>query len=123
MRSFIRRTLDMSGFELSACFEAGDGLEALEVLDREWVDIILTDINMPRLNGHELVARLAESGLTQTIPVIIVSTDATSVRMEKLKSLGAKGYLVKPFTPEALRQKIEAAIGVATEEEICETNL
>jgi two-component system, chemotaxis family, chemotaxis protein CheY len=112
MRSFIRRTLEASGFEAEDYFEASDGIEALDLLDREWVDIILTDINMPRLNGEEFVRRLAANGLTKALPVIVVSTDATTIRMEHLRELGVRGYLIKPFTPEALRELVEQALGV-----------
>lgn len=112
MRAFIRRTLEASGCEVSDYLEASDGIEALELLDREWVDIILTDINMPRLNGEEFVRRLAENGITQTLPIIVISTDATTARMDHLRGLGVRGYLIKPFTPEALREKIEQALEV-----------
>ncbi|HWF48828.1 MAG TPA: response regulator [Bryobacteraceae bacterium] len=112
MRAFIRRTLEASGFEAGDYFEASDGIEALDLLDREWVDIILTDINMPRLNGEEFVRRLAANGLTKTLPVIVVSTDATTTRMEHLRELGVRGYLIKPFTPEALRGLVEQALEV-----------
>lgn len=112
MRSFIRRTLEASGFEAGDYFEACDGIEALDLLDREWVDIILTDINMPRLNGEEFVRRLAANGLTKTLPIIVVSTDATTIRMEHLRELGVRGYLIKPFTPEALRELVEQALEV-----------
>jgi two-component system chemotaxis response regulator CheY len=112
MRSFIRRTLEASGFEVGDYLEACDGIEALELLDREWVDIILTDINMPRLNGEEFVRKLAENGITETLPIIVISTDATTARMEHLRELGVRGYLIKPFTPEALREKIEQELEV-----------
>src|SRR5579872_4580350 len=84
MRSFIKRVLVMSGIETEVVLEAGDGLEALDVLQREWVDVILTDINMPRMNGEEFVRKLAESGLTDSIPVVVISTDATCVRKHNL---------------------------------------
>lgn len=113
MRVFIRRVIKLSGLETTAVLEAGDGEEALALLDGEWVDVILTDINMPRMDGEEFVRRLAASGLTATIPVIVVSTDGTAVRMDHLMALGARGYVVKPFTPEALREEIERVIGVA----------
>jgi two-component system chemotaxis response regulator CheY len=112
MRSFIRRVLALSGIEAEVLLEAGDGAEALEVLDREWVDIILTDINMPRMTGEEFVQKLAESGLTSSIPVIVISTDATSVRKEHLCRLGARGYMGKPFQPEQLREEVERVLGV-----------
>ncbi|HLH04392.1 MAG TPA: response regulator [Bryobacteraceae bacterium] len=113
MRSFIKRVLDLSGIETESLLEAGDGAEALELLDREWVDVILTDINMPRMNGEEFVRRLSESGLTESLPVIVISTDATSVRKEHMTGLGARGYLGKPFQPEQLREEMERVLGVS----------
>lgn len=112
MRSFIKRALYRSGVEVSAHWEAGDGVEAMEVLEKERVDVILTDINMPRMNGEELVRHLAESELLKTVPVVVISTDATSARREHLTALGARGYLTKPFLPEVLREEIERVTGV-----------
>lgn len=112
MRNMIRRVIALSGLDAETVFEAGDGVEALDLVSREWVDVILTDINMPRMNGEELVRRLADAGVTATVPVIVVSTDATAPRQETLSQLGARGYLAKPFAPETLRDVIERAIGV-----------
>jgi two-component system, chemotaxis family, chemotaxis protein CheY len=112
MRAFIKRVMTLSGLEVSAHLEAGDGQEAIELLNREWVDVILTDINMPRMNGEEFVRKLSESGLLKTVPVVVVSTDATDARREHLTALGARGYLTKPFLPEALREEIERVTGV-----------
>ncbi len=112
MRAFIRRVLKMSGLEVETTLEAGDGLEALEVLDREWVDIVLSDINMPRMNGEEFIRKLSESGVTQSLPVIVISTDGTTVRKEAIARLGARGYLEKPFQPEQLREEIERVLEV-----------
>ena len=111
MRSLIRRVIEVSGLEAGAVFEASDGQEALELLEREWVDVILTDINMPRMNGEEFVRRLSESGLTRSIPIIVITTDGTEVRREHLQALGIRGYLVKPFHPEDLRDQIERVMG------------
>ena len=113
MRSMIRRVISLSGLDVSECLEAGDGVEALEMVAREWVDVILADINMPRMNGEELVRRLSEMGITTSVPVIVVSTDGTSLRRARLMKLGAKGYLVKPFAPEMLRDEVERVLGVA----------
>jgi two-component system chemotaxis response regulator CheY len=113
MRAFVRRVLDLSGLDAAPVFEAGDGQEALDLLEREWVDVVLTDINMPNMDGEELVAKLSERGLLDLITVIVISTDATASRMERLKRLGAHGYLSKPFQPETLRAEIERAMGAA----------
>src|SRR5580704_1771533 len=97
MRGFVRRVLDFSGLEVGAVFEAGNGLEALDLLSREWVDVILTDINMPQMDGETLVATLAQSASLASVPVIVISTDATTTRMDHLRALGVRGYLAKPF--------------------------
>jgi two-component system chemotaxis response regulator CheY len=113
MRSFIRRVMQISGFECGAYLEAGNGQEALEVLQREWVDLILTDLNMPGMNGEEFVRRLEQDECLRSVPVLIVSTDSTGQRIQQMLSLGAKGYLSKPFTPEALREELERVLGAA----------
>jgi two-component system chemotaxis response regulator CheY len=112
MRAFVRRVIELSGFELSHCFEAGDGEEALSVLRREWVDAILTDINMPGVDGEELLRRLAADEMLRSVPAIVISTDATENRIARLLSLGARGYVTKPFRPETLRSELERILGV-----------
>ena len=111
MRNFVRRVLDLSGFEASLCIEAANGAEALELLRAEWTDAILTDINMPIMDGEELIRKLAADPLLSTIPVIVISTDATEGRIQRLLSLGARGYVTKPFAPEELRQALERSLG------------
>ncbi|HUA63661.1 MAG TPA: response regulator [Verrucomicrobiae bacterium] len=115
MRSFVRRVMELSGFDLSNCFEAGDGAEALRLLGSEWVDAILTDINMPRMDGEELLRRLSGDELLRSIPAIVISTDATSTRIDRLTTLGAKGYITKPFLPEQLREVLERTLGAAND--------
>jgi two-component system, chemotaxis family, chemotaxis protein CheY len=112
MRSFVRRVMLLSGFELSVCHEAANGQEALDLLGREWVDAILTDINMPEVDGEEFLRRLALDDVFRSIPVLVISTDATRNRIERLLSLGARGYITKPFLPETLRAELETILGV-----------
>jgi two-component system chemotaxis response regulator CheY len=113
MRSFIRRVIQISGFDCDLCLEAPNGEEALRVLDAEWVDVILTDINMPTMNGEQFVRRLEADESLRAIPVLVVSTDSTGHRVQQMLALGAKGYLPKPFTPEALREQLECLLGAA----------
>jgi two-component system chemotaxis response regulator CheY len=115
MRTFIRRVIDMSGFELSDCFEASNGVEALDLLRTEWVDAILTDINMPGMDGQEFLRRLSEDEMLRSIPAIVISTDSTSQRIASMASLGARGYVTKPFLPETLRGELERTLGVPCE--------
>ena len=107
MRSFIRRVMNISGFECERQLEAADGREALDVLGREWVDLILTDINMPGMNGEEFVRRVEQDEGLRSIPILVVSTDSTSQRVQQMLTLGAKGYISKPFSPEGLRLELE----------------
>ena len=111
MRVFVRRVIELSGFELSACFEASNGQEALDLLSAEWVDAILTDINMPAMDGERFLEALQGSELLRGIPAIVISTDATSHRIDRMLSLGARGYLSKPFLPETLREELERTLG------------
>jgi two-component system chemotaxis response regulator CheY len=112
MRAFVRRVIEISGFELSDCYEAGDGDEALHLLRHHWVDAILTDINMPGVDGEELLRRLAADEMLRSIPAIVISTDATENRIARLLALGARGYVTKPFRPETLRSELERILGV-----------
>jgi len=111
MRTFIRRVMESSGFELSSCFEASNGEEAMLLLRKEWVDAILTDINMPVMDGEELLRNLAADELLRSIPAIVISTDGTENRIERLLALGARGYVTKPFAPEDLRAELERTLG------------
>jgi two-component system chemotaxis response regulator CheY len=111
MRTFIRRVLALSGFEVGECLEAGNGEEALEQLGAHHVDVILTDINMPGMNGEELLRKLGADGVLKNIPALVISTDATKERILRMLALGAQGYMSKPFTPETLREELERVLG------------
>jgi two-component system chemotaxis response regulator CheY len=113
MRSFIRKAISLTGLDVGNCHEAGNGEDALRSLTGQWVDLILTDINMPGMNGEELIARLEADDLLRSIPVIVVSTDATQGRVERLMTMGARGYVTKPFLPETLRDEVEKVLGIA----------
>lgn len=111
MRAFVRRVIDVSGFDLAACYEAADGHQAIECLRGHWVDAILADINMPGMDGETLLNTLAADEMLRSIPVLIVSTDATQKRIDRLLSAGASGYITKPFRPEELRAHLERILG------------
>jgi two-component system, chemotaxis family, chemotaxis protein CheY len=110
MRAFIKRVITLAGFEFQP-LEASNGREALDRLAAHRADIILTDINMPVMAGEELLMELQRNGTLQTIPTLVISTDATRDRAHRMLELGARGYLAKPFSPEALRDAIEQVLG------------
>lgn len=113
MRALIRRVIVLSGLEGAAFLEASDGREALDVLRAQSVDVVLTDINMPSMDGEQLVRCLHADAALKSVPIIVVSTDGTESRMRQMLSLGARGYVKKPFMPETLRQELERVLGGA----------
>jgi two-component system, chemotaxis family, chemotaxis protein CheY len=106
VRSVVRKTLGMSGIELGEIHEAGNGRDALAALEQHWIDIVFADINMPVMNGIEMVDRMVERDLLKTSPVVIISTERSETRIEELRARGVSAYLNKPFTPECLRDVI-----------------
>ena len=106
MRAMLVSTIEMLGdFRI---VEASSGFEALRLLPREKVDLILTDINMPDINGLELISYLRNNSNYLTIPVFIVSTEGSRKDIEKGKLLGANEYLIKPFNPAELQALISS---------------
>jgi two-component system chemotaxis response regulator CheY len=107
--SATMRAMIITTIELLADFriiEAASGFEVLRLLPRESVDLIITDINMPDINGLELISYLRNNQNYQKIPVFIISTEGSSKDMEKGKLLGANEYLIKPFNPEHLQNLV-----------------
>jgi len=107
IRAVIAKTLRIAEIPLGELSEAANGQEALEVLKNKWVDLTFLDINMPVMSGVEMIEHLEADGLLSTVPVIVVSTEGSSTRIEELSSKGVRAYMKKPFTPEALKQVVE----------------
>ena len=109
MRSLIISTLaDLGDFEI---VEAANGFEALRILPREKVDLVITDINMPDINGLELVSFVKNNPRYRSIPLFIISTKGRDRDREKGLALGADAYLVKPFAPEELQALVQRYLG------------
>ncbi|MCX6907595.1 MAG: response regulator [Verrucomicrobia bacterium] len=106
-RTFIARTLQMAELPLSQVYQARNGQEALGLLEREWVDLVFADINMPDMDGVELVRRMRATELLKSVPVVIVSTDRSERRMAEMNEAGVQAYLTKPVTPEDLKATVE----------------
>ena len=117
MRAVIKKTISMSGFKMDQCLEAGNGREALDVLAKAWVDVILSDINMPEMNGLEFLEELKKDSLLKAIPVIVISTEGSEKRIQDAFDLGAKGFITKPFLPEEIKKVLYEVIGVSDEGE------
>ena len=110
MRSIIIKTLRRSQTELAEVYEAANGQEALKVLDGHWIDLALTDINMPVMDGGEMIDRLRQNPATANLPVIVVSTEGSETRKEAFRKKRV-GFVHKPFTPESLTDAILSTLG------------
>ena len=103
IRKFVAFSLTMQGFEVVA---AKDGMEAIEHLPAKKVDLIITDLNMPNLDGFELIRSIRKNEDYYEIPIIILSSLAGSEEIEKGMSCGANSYLVKPFDPKRIQYEV-----------------
>lgn len=110
-RKMVRRAIGLCGIEVSEVQEAGNGAEALEKLAAHRFDLVLADINMPVMNGVELVERMARDPDLASIPVVIVATPMSQQRVDHLLDTGARAYIAKPFRPEALRDVLAQILG------------
>ncbi len=106
MRKIVERSLRQAGVELAKVLEAGNGLEALAVLRESQVDVIFSDINMPVMDGLEFVRQLQGLESGRKVPVMMITTEGSESRVVEALSLGARGYLRKPFTPDQIRQQM-----------------
>lgn len=104
MRKIIGRSLRQAGLDFDNIFEAGDGLEALEVLNTEHIDIILSDINMPNMDGISFLRAKSEIEGVKNIPTFMISTETGDDIIGEAKSLGALGAIKKPFTPDKVNE-------------------
>ena len=115
MRRFIERVLDATSLEPGLRLKAENGRDALEILAAldakgETVDLVLADVNMPVMDGPELVRALRKQQAWKKLPVLVVSTDRSDDRLAEMEALGVAGYVTKPFTPWQLEEKIVAAL-------------
>ncbi len=117
MRKVIRKTIMASGFAMADYDEAADGAEALGILREKWIDIVLTDYNMPGMNGLELVNQMKGDELLRSIPVVVITTEGSKVRIDEFREKGVAGYIKKPFTPEEIRAKLYEILGEPHDDE------
>ncbi|MFP4681444.1 MAG: response regulator [Chitinispirillaceae bacterium] len=106
MRAVLKRTIQMTGVPVEEIYQAENGRAALNLLDEKWVDIVFADINMPVMNGLEMVDSMVNKGQIYSTPVVIVSTEGSRVRLDELTSKGVKAFLRKPVTPEKFEKVV-----------------
>jgi two-component system chemotaxis response regulator CheY len=114
-RAVLKKTIGMTEVPVDEIFEASNGQEALSVLGSEDIDLVFADLNMPEMDGRELTTRIfamADDGPAPT--VVVVTTEASTSRIDELMAKGVKGYVHKPFTPEDIREVLADARPVET---------
>jgi two-component system chemotaxis response regulator CheY len=110
IRKILRRVLQQTELPLGSVHEAGDGVEALTCLRDNKVKLILSDINMPNMDGLQLLGELKGNADWKDIPVVMITTEGSQAKVLEAVQLGAVGYVRKPFTAEQIKEKLTGLI-------------
>jgi two-component system chemotaxis response regulator CheY len=113
MRKIVERSLRQAGIDPLVVREAGSGVEGLEVLRAEKVDLILSDINMPSMDGLEFVRQIRAQNLAQGVPIVMITTESSEEHVKQAILAGARGYIRKPFTAEQVKDRVLPLLSAA----------
>jgi two-component system chemotaxis response regulator CheY len=106
MRKIVERCLRQAGIELKEVVEAGNGAEGLAAVQGGTMDLILSDINMPTMDGLEFLQGLKNLENGRNTPVVMITTEGSESRVVEALSAGARGYIRKPFTPDNIKERV-----------------
>jgi len=106
IRKILQRVLGQAEIPVGSVYEAGDGAAALEILKSQKVGLVLSDINMPNMDGLELLSRIKAHEAWRRLPVIMITTEGSAAKVQEAVELGATGYVRKPFTAEQIKEKL-----------------
>lgn len=106
MRKIVERALRQAGLDPLVVHEAGSGTEGLEVLKSKKVDLILSDINMPSMDGLEFLRQIRAQQLAPGVPVVMITTESSEEHVKAAIQAGARGYIRKPFTAEQVKERV-----------------
>lgn len=106
MRKIVERALRQAGLAISEVFEASSGVEALDVLRKNRVGLILSDINMPNMDGLEFLRQMRAQHLAPDIPVVMITTESSEDHVREAIVAGAQGYIRKPFTAQQVKERV-----------------
>ncbi len=116
IRMMIKKALYISlGDELGQVYEANDGISALAQIADNNMDLLMIDLNMPRMNGVQLISRLKTNPKYSEIPIVVISTEGSEQRIKELEEMGISGYIRKPFRPEQIREILSNILEVCYE--------
>ena len=116
MRAVIKKVVKASGFNSGQIYEASNGKEALGLMEEEWLDIVLTDYNMPEMDGLMLLKEMQKHETFRSIPVVMITTEGSKQRVEEFLEKGAMAYIRKPFSPEEIKDKLNRIMGETSDE-------
>jgi two-component system, chemotaxis family, chemotaxis protein CheY len=106
IRKILQRVLRQTGMAINTIHEAGDGEEALTLLRAQRVNLVLTDINMPKMDGLQLLAAIKAEPELRGLPVVMITTEGGEAKVSEAVRLGAVGYVRKPFTADQIKEKL-----------------
>ena len=106
MRKIVQRALRQAGFAIGEVLEAGNGFEALDILRQQTVDLVLSDMNMPVMDGLEFMRQVGSVEKARGVPVLMITTEGSESHVMEAISCGAAGYIRKPFTPDQMKQHV-----------------
>jgi two-component system chemotaxis response regulator CheY len=113
MRKIVERSLRQAGLDPLIVYEAGSGTEGLDMLRTKTVDLILSDINMPSMDGLEFLRQLRAQNLAPGVPVVMITTESSEEHVKQAILAGAQGYIRKPFTAEQVKERVLPLINAA----------
>ena len=111
MRAMILKTIRMGDLPLGTVYQAANGKEGLDILRQHWIDLVIVDINMPVMNGEEMIEHMRANPEFAETPIVVISTEGSETRIERLRHKGAR-FIHKPFTPETIRDTIQEITGI-----------
>jgi two-component system chemotaxis response regulator CheY len=106
IRKILTRVLRQTGMAIQTIHEAGDGQDALALMAQHRIDLVLSDINMPKMDGLQLLGALKASPQWRNIPVVMITTEGGETKVAEAVKLGAAGYVRKPFTADQIKEKL-----------------
>ena len=113
MRKIVERSLRQAGLDPLVVFEAGSGTDGLELLKTQQVDLILSDINMPSMDGLEFLRQIRAQNLAPDVPVVMITTESSEEHVKQAILSGAQGYIRKPFTAEQVKERVLPLLNAA----------
>lgn len=108
VRQILQMTLEGAGYEVT---DAIDGVDAVTKLDDAKIDMMITDLNMPNMDGIELIKAVRQNASYRFIPIVMLTTESAEAKKQEGKAAGASGWIVKPFKPEQLLKVVKMVLG------------